>query len=497
MAHRILLAKFLLATLLIIVSAGLMLNASSNQKSEAGYVIEAEKAVGQWKVGLVSYGRSGFYDPPKDLMIKAAYIDESSPENAKSQIEFTVPLPGYYLIGARVFSERREGFPIDVSVLLHDSEGDLIINQFENSKVGYFRSYNQGGWVMPVLGLWNIPEGKVKLTFRSHNGKERFMAIDHFYLTPIFATKSGPTVTLPITAWPASGEWISGSPAVWAVSSMAKSPNLPSSITYDVPITGNYAIYVTMWHPGKHQHTVNFEIESYESVESAQVTLSKGESLWQTMRLGSFRLREGKATVRFISQPSNHHNQRYLVVIEGFMIAPENRILTELSDLPSRGAKRGHIALDGLGDEWENLPTVVTDPKDTALKTDLRGLKAFTRDGFLYVLAKFYNLAEHPSAELEIDFEGDGRREFNFILPPEGEGAMMRDLREGVPFDLVPIKPARGAKAQTFDVIEMQVPLSLIEGRETFYIRYLMWLPAKPDYLLIDRTDWGLVTALE
>lgn len=279
---------------------------------------------------------------------------------------------------------------------------------------------------------------------------------------------------------------------------MAEGPNLTSWITYDVPITTNYAIYATMWNSKKRQPKVNFEIENMGRDKSEQVSLQKGKSFWQTLLLGYFRLREGKVKIEFTSEASNPFDQKYPVVIEGFIIVPENKVLTELPNQPSREVQYGQIILDGLSTEWKNLPTVVTDPKgDTAQKTDLKALKAFTSEGFLYVLAEFYQLAEHPYAELEIDFEGDGKREFNFILPPEGEGAMMRDLRQRIPFDQVPIVPARGAKTRTFQVVEMQIPLSLIEKRESFYIRYLMWLPAKPDYILVDGTNWGLVNELK
>jgi len=73
----------------------------------------------------------------------------------------------------------------------------------------------------------------------------------------------------------------------------------------------------------------------------------------------------------------------------------------------------------------------------------------------------------------------------------------MRDLHgDDALFDQRPVVPAPGADARTLEVTEMKVPLSLIEGQTDFYIRYLMWIPAKPDYILLDGTDWGHVVEL-
>jgi len=50
------------------------------------------------------------------------------------------------------------------------------------------------------------------------------------------------------------------------------------------------------------------------------------------------------------------------------------------------------------------------------------------------VMADFYELAEQPYAELEIDFEGDDDREYNFILPPEGARQLCVTCTATMPF---------------------------------------------------------------
>lgn len=243
----------------------------------------------------------------------------------------------------------------------------MLENMFENSAVGYANFYNQGGWTFPTLGLWNIPEGEVELTCR--NSASRFIAMDYFYLAPLFEVRGFPSVILPIAAWPAQGEWTNGA-QTGAVSSMAERPDISAWIKFDASVSGRYALFATVWHPAGAQHKIDFEIESRGKTQLGQVVLHEDEGIWQTALVGSFRLDEGGTIIRFSSAPGN---PRQPVAVESFLIVPQDVILRKQTEVERRRERLGLLLVDGLATEWQHAPVVVSDPRgDSAHTTDLK-----------------------------------------------------------------------------------------------------------------------------
>ena len=448
---------------------------------EMAYVLEAEAAGGEWQTGLVSYS---------DLSVAGAYVSEASPNGAQSSLSFAVAQPGYYLIGARFHSSMTGTFGRAVAVYLRQEGNAVLPNVFEASATGQGRFFNQGGWTFPVFGLWQLAQGTATLTFRAL--ESRAMVIDYFYLVPLFEAKGSPSAILPLSAWPAAGEWVSGMEWTGGDASATTEPGASSSIEFDAPLSGKYAFYVTAWHRPTATDRITIDIESGTNSRSVQIVLGP-EAEWQTKSIGSVALDEGSVTIRFASDPENPGTEEFPLAVESFLIMPEGAVLTSVPAVETRRARDG-ILVDGLGYDWREVPLLLSDPHgDSSLTTDISELKGLTHGGHLYVMVGLHELAEHSYAELEVDYEGDGDREYNFILAPEGGGGAMRDLHgDDALFDVVPVVAAPGAASATWEVIETTVPLTLIENRTSFYIRYLMFQPAEDpeDWFLIDGTDW-------
>jgi hypothetical protein len=265
-------------------------------------------------------------DPEGETTIaNGAYVDSSSPSMAESKLTLSIPQKGYWFIGCRIFfTEQLTGekaYAKLISLSLRKN-GKTISNEFESARDGYFRRTHGGMWILPVLGLWNLPKGEVEISFRAE--EREFIAIDYFYLIPLFEVDGRKSVSLPINAGPASGKWTFGESYHLSIGCMAGAPNLTSWINYEAPFSGNFVVYVTAWHEVK-KHGIDFEFGG----SSTQIVLSADKPNWQTFRLGSFYFQKGKNTIKFTSSSFNPQDPDAPVAIENFLIIPL-KVLTSL-----------------------------------------------------------------------------------------------------------------------------------------------------------------------
>jgi hypothetical protein len=211
----------LLAPILIYVS----ISAPQSDVNTTGYILEAENATGGWLTGPVKsaiYWDTASLDLLPQTVVdrfiensyaQGAYVTSEMAVGATSSLVFTPPAPGYYLIGARIQTREDEenigrGAPI-LTLLLRDEQGRAIPNELEIQAKGY--TWSVPSVSLPVVGLWKLPAESVTLTFQS--GASRFIFVDYFYLAPVFEAQGTPSVFLPVSLWPAEGEWIWG--ALW------------------------------------------------------------------------------------------------------------------------------------------------------------------------------------------------------------------------------------------------------------------------------------------
>jgi hypothetical protein len=278
-------------------------------------------------------------------------------------------------------------------------------------------------------------------------------------------------------------------------------PGAASWIGFQVPVAGEYTIYVATWHDGAYEHLIDFQIGTGESSLTAQLTLRAG-TYWQVERLGSFSLPEGEMSLRFASNPQNHPDVP--VAIAAMFIIPEGRVVRELPFLRER--EKGRFRIDGLKEEWEDVPVFLTDPEgDQSLNSDIKELKIAIEDGVLYIMVDFYSLAEHPSFLLEIDLDGNHEPEYMI----EG-GTETRWVIISYPLTWLRSEECISA---AFEVIELSILLSLpdpstwtqyppdtmppdfnVEEVSGFYLRYRLIRSVEPIEVL-DETGWGHVRA--
>jgi hypothetical protein len=488
----------LLVSVLIGLSGGLSHTGWRGQafaESEE-YILEAENASGGWLIG--PFENSVFWEDAftEGSYADGAYVTPDMPAGVTSSLAFTPPAPGYYLIGLRMFTREDErdanaGMPT-LTLLLQDEQGQGIPNELEAQAKGYTRAL--GLWDMLVMGLWNLPAGPTTITFQS--GSSRFVFLDYFFLSPVFMARGSPCVFLPVSPWPAEGNWTWGQLLDW-MSIATDEPGATASIPFEVPVAGEYAIYVSAWHDGAYEHLIDFQIGENGSALSAQLSLSAG-TYWQAKRLGVFSLPEGETRLHFTSNPRNPPGVP--VAIASLFIVPRGPVATELPFLRQR--ERGAFRTDGLMEEWKEVPTLIADPQgDQALSSDIRRLKAAVADGFLYVMVEFHTLAERPGFELAIDLDGNHEPEYVIEGGTEGRWFALNYPGNWLSF-------GEGSSA-AFEVIEFRMPLSLldrsiwkkypeslppdfdVEGSGGFYIRYSLLQPEEPR--LLDETDWGYV----
>jgi hypothetical protein len=456
-----LVTSVLVSTIIVsVVPTILSISKSGTSETEfRSHIIEAENAVGEWNTGFI-----------ESLGIIGAYITGSEDlPGAVSHIDFNVSVPGFYFIGYEAYTPH----DIDlqekmVSCFVSDLEGNFIRNQFEDDTIATSPTPLSGFWAS-ILGLWNLPKGTFRLTFRGH--ATHFLAVDFFYLTPLIAVDSVPSILLPMTGYKPLGNW-----DVLESGAQTEKSGVSAWTVFHVPTAGKYTIYANMQHHGGCQHKINFNIEQSRESESVQVILKEDETAWKAVRLGSFSLEEGDVTIRFTTDPSNPSG--CLVVIGDLFFFPESSmVLTEAPNLPERKG----MWVDGLLNDWpENIFSVNDPTGDTARTTDFKTLKATIEDDFLWVAVEFYALVFlqgwDTHGRLGLDFDGDRHLDSWCHIPIAGRGGgYLNDF---------PTQPLEEAEGQTWDVIEMKIPLSVFGNRTEFYIYYSMW-----DYeedLLID-----------
>ncbi|MFQ6001559.1 MAG: hypothetical protein ACE5LG_07805, partial [Anaerolineae bacterium] len=399
-------------TILLLIFMLICSSSNSPQIGSAGqadlntkeYILEAENAIGEWVIG--SFENSIYWDAgfTQGSYAEGAYVTSEMDVGATSSLVFSPPAPGYYLIGVRIYTrEDEERTKPTLTLFLQDEEGHVIPNELEIQAKGH--AWPLGLWNLPVVGLWNLPAGQITLTFQSYS--RRFIFLDYFYLAPIFEARGSSSVFLPVSPWPAEGDWIWGRPMDWA-SIATTTPGAASWIEFQVPVAGEYTIYVATWHDGAYEHLIDFQIGTGESSPTAQLILRAG-TYWQIERLGSFSLPEGEMSLRFTSNPQNPPDVP--IAIAAMFIVPEGRVVTELPFLRER--EKGRFRIDGLKEEWEDVPVFLTDPEgDQSLNSDIKELKIVVEDGVLYIMVDFYSLAEHPSFLLEIDLDGNHEPEY-------------------------------------------------------------------------------------
>jgi hypothetical protein len=447
------------------------------QGRSLGNIVEAERATGEWKTGLIRHEVA--------TAVNVAYTDTSTPVNARSSLDFIVDTSGYYIIGCRMFEfyefEPESYFSTLLYVYLRDKDGNLIPNRFEHSAAGYLRRYpGFQWWITPALGMWYLPKGKVSLTFEAGGN---FIAIDYFYVVPVIELDGSQGIILPISAWEAQGEWSAEAGAV-----VANGPGISSWIHFDVPFSDDYVIYATVWHEPETSRRILFEIENGGETELIPVSLSAEETTsWETVSLGSITLNEGETTIKFTSDPDDPD---IYVAIEGFIVVPRGGIVRQIPEIRPQMLRY----IDGRvesWEEWEVTPSVAEDPMgDSSKVTDIKAMKAEIKDGFLYVLIEYYELERIPYSELEVDFEGDGEGELLFLLL---DPASVREIyRTDLPFEQRPFRAADGVSSRTSLVTEIEIPLSLLKDKTRLFIRYRIW--SLSEDLLVDDTDWGMVS---
>jgi hypothetical protein len=437
--------------ILLLTATALATGLGSSAALPQEYVLEAENSVGEWYTGYWSgeYGRG-------------AYLDEASPYNAISRLAFNITRPGHYLIGCRFSTEENVNYPAPAfTMLAEDEDGNLLHNLYENWPQGFVSRYGfSGGWAAPVIGLWDLPRGNITLVARAP--LPRYMVVDYFYLIPLLEVGGNPIAILPFSPWPAEGDWLWGE-TITSFSMATDRPGASSTLSFKAPVSAPYAIYVTTWHESRTDHRIDFEFNTSTAVNRVHVDQEAG-TVYETFYLGTFDFPAGDVSIGFTSHPDNPTDGG--VAIERFVFAP---IMDPIQDLPVvAGRDRGDPVIDGVNGEWDGLPTIVEDPEgDSFGATDIRELKGFTRDGYLYFMCDFYSLTKHPKGFLEISLDGMGEMDYLIDVSAEsGTTAEIQDFALGDGFI------ANDVLTFTFEVIEMRIPLALIGGQEEFYLRY-------------------------
>ncbi|MFQ6134753.1 MAG: PKD domain-containing protein [Nitrososphaerales archaeon] len=270
-----------------------------------GYILEAEKAVGQWQTGPLQIGEPEYLGQPMKVFVNAAYTNQLCPD-AVSSVKFHVPKTGHYYIFGKIRGvEKVWGEQETFLVGLYDSDGEHIPNLID---IEYETNF------LGNLGRWYLHEGNVTLTYKAKT--DHLIVVDYFLLLPEMKADKRTIVILPLYAWSADGEWEVGhSIAEQEEALSTDTSNATSWIDFTIPFQGNYSIYIELWYSSP--TSLAFELGNVENLVRFETPLKGEESFWTIMKIGDFTFEKGDAVVKFTSGDLDSFG---VIEIESFLI---------------------------------------------------------------------------------------------------------------------------------------------------------------------------------
>ena len=125
------------------------------------------------------------------------------------------------------------------------------------------------------------------------------------------------------------------------------------------------------------------------------------------------------------------------------------------------------IVIDGRADDWSDYPTLRVDGQGDSDEGgfDLKSVRAFTNDQYLYLLLDAYgDIGEYVQIDLDIDINGDGDREYMATFRPRTNRRDFGDFTSGQGvWDTM-----KGGDAA--EAVELKMPLTLVGGHESFFL---------------------------
>ncbi|MCK4411154.1 hypothetical protein KAV67_02615, partial [Candidatus Bipolaricaulota bacterium] len=125
------------------------------------------------------------------------------------------------------------------------------------------------------------------------------------------------------------------------------------------------------------------------------------------------------------------------------------------------------IVIDGRADDWSDYPILRVDGQGDARDGgfDLKSVQTFTNDQYLYLLLDAYgDIGEYVQIDLDIDVNGDGNRDYMATFRPRTGQRDFGDFTSGQGS----WNSMEGGDAAEGEVVELKMPLTLIEDCESF-----------------------------
>jgi hypothetical protein len=146
------------------------------------------------------------------------------------------------------------------------------------------------------------------------------------------------------------------------------------------------------------------------------------------------------------------------------------------------------VLIDGLVDDWSFYPTLLTDWEDDAIAEgfDLKSVRAFTNDQYLYLMLDNYGLlGDYALIELDIDIDSDGAQDYIVSFDPRLSEHELENFTSGEPFR----SRMMDTSSAVGEVVEVKLPIGLLGWVENFIIREIRVMTGvccEADWISID-----------
>lgn len=149
------------------------------------------------------------------------------------------------------------------------------------------------------------------------------------------------------------------------------------------------------------------------------------------------------------------------------------------------------IVVDGQAGDWSEYPTLRLDGQAdiSGGGFDLRSVRAFTNDKYLYLMLDAYGaIGEYVQIDLDIDVDGDGDREYMATFRPRTGRRDFGDFTSGQGI----WNSMEGGDAAEGKVVELKMPLTLIEGYQSFSlgVRVMNGVCCEEEWYSADGMGW-------
>ncbi|UCF60345.1 MAG: hypothetical protein JSV37_11335 [Anaerolineaceae bacterium] len=146
------------------------------------------------------------------------------------------------------------------------------------------------------------------------------------------------------------------------------------------------------------------------------------------------------------------------------------------------------VLIDGLVEDWVIYPTLLTDWEEDAIAEgfDLKSVRAFTNDHYLYLMLDSYGLfGDYVLIELDIDIDSDGTQDYIVRFDPRLSEHELENFTSGESFRSMMM----GTFSAQGEVVEVKLPIGLLGGVENFIIREIRVMTGvccEADWISID-----------